>query len=126
MTIEEFLEWEDGQPLRHELIDGEIVAMTGARPGHIRMVRRLARRLEDHLLGVACEAFMNDLRVQVPRGDIYYPDIAIVCGDARPADDDAGIDEPTIIVEVLSPGTSERDLTLKRRDIFRSGALLLM
>ena len=45
MTLAEFLDWERGQPTRHELIDGEIVAMTGARAGHVGMVARLMERL---------------------------------------------------------------------------------
>jgi len=31
MTAEEYLEWEAKQELRHEYIDGEILAMTGVR-----------------------------------------------------------------------------------------------
>lgn len=113
MTLQEFLAWERAQPSRHEFIDGEIVAMTGARAGHVRMVGRLYARLRRRLQGSGCEAFMNDLKVTVGE-DSFYPDIVIACGEARPGDDDDRIEAPLIIVEVISPGTASRDATVKR------------
>ncbi|NER06149.1 MAG: Uma2 family endonuclease, partial [Okeania sp. SIO3C4] len=35
MTAEEYLEWEAKQEFRHEYIDGEILAMTGASLPHV-------------------------------------------------------------------------------------------
>lgn len=114
MTLAEFLEWERRQPTRHEFIDGEIVAMTGARAGHVRMVARLMERLRRHLRGSPCEAFANDLRIVVPLGDSYYPDILVVCGEARPDDEDDQVELATIAIEVSSPSTWRYDAQRKR------------
>lgn len=114
VTLAEFLDWEHRQPTRHELVDGEIVAMTGARVAHVRMVRRLMHRLVDHLRGSSCEAFANDLRIVVPLGDSYYPDILVICGDARPADDDNQVELATVTIEVSSPSTWRHDAQRKR------------
>jgi Uma2 family endonuclease len=114
LTLDEFREWESQQPSKHELIGGEIVAMTGAKARHVRVVGRLLERLRRHLRGRPCEALSNDLRVTVPLGDAFYPDIVIVCGDDRPGDDDDEVDSATVVVEVLSPSTAQIDDTRKR------------
>jgi Uma2 family endonuclease len=114
VTLAEYLDWERRQPTRHELIDGEIVAMTGARAGHVRMVGRLLERLRRHLRGSPCEAFANDMRIVVPLGDSYYPDIVVVCGEARPGDEADQIEAATVTVEVSSPSTWRHDAHRKR------------
>ncbi|WP_339384203.1 hypothetical protein [Microcoleus sp. LEGE 07076] len=38
MTAEEYLEWQAKQELRHEYIDGEILAMTGGSLPHIDLL----------------------------------------------------------------------------------------
>jgi Uma2 family endonuclease len=114
LTLGEFREWERQQPSRHELIGGEVVAMTGARARHVRVVGRLLERLRQHLRGSPCEAVSNDLRITVPLGDAYYPDVMVLCGDDRPGDDDDEVASATVVVEVISPSTAQIDDTRKR------------
>lgn len=113
-TLDEFRDWERRQPTRHELIAGEVVAMTGAKARHVRVVGRLLVRLVVHLRGSPCEALSNAIRIAVPLGDAYYPDIMVVCGDDRPGDDDDEIGSATVVVEVISPSTAQTDDTRKR------------
>lgn len=114
MVLADFLDWESRQPTRHELINGRIIAMAGARVGHVRMVRRLMERLATHLRGSPCEIFASKLRMVVPLGDSYYPDILVVCGDARPADEDDQVELATVSIEVSSPATWRHDAQRKR------------
>lgn len=114
LSLDEYRDWERQQPSRHELIAGEAVAMTGPRAGHVRMVGRLLERLRRHLRGSDCEAFSNDLRLVVPLGDAYYPDIVVICGEARPPDDEDEVAAATVVVEVISPSTAQIDDTRKR------------
>lgn len=51
LSLDEYRAWERRQPTRHELIVGEVVAMTDARAGHVRMVGRSLERLRRHLRG---------------------------------------------------------------------------
>ena len=44
LTISEFLEWENQQDTRHELLDGQIVAMTGG-TAHAGLIVSIAARL---------------------------------------------------------------------------------
>jgi Uma2 family endonuclease len=114
MTLDEFVAWEREQPTRHEFVDGEIVAMTGARARHVRMVARLVERLRLHLRGRPCEVLSNDMRVRTPRGDAFYPDLLVLCGEQRPGEDDDEVGDATVVIEVLSPSTAQLDDTRKR------------
>jgi len=49
LTAAEFLEWENQQDTRHELLDGQIVAMTGGTFAHARLIARLVTKLSNHL-----------------------------------------------------------------------------
>jgi Uma2 family endonuclease len=51
-TLDEFLDWEERQPERHEFVDGRIHAMAGGTRRHDRLSRQVANALED-ALGIA-------------------------------------------------------------------------
>lgn len=96
---------------KHEYLDGEVFAMTGASLKHNRIVSNLAGILYAQLRGRPCEALVADMRLQVRTTGLYtYPDLVVVCGEPRLAD--AHLDtllNPTLIVEVLSPSTEAID-----------------
>ncbi|MBA2321898.1 MAG: Uma2 family endonuclease [Deltaproteobacteria bacterium] len=93
---------------RHELVDGHILAMAGGSRLHSATCARVVRRL-DEALSPGCTVFQSDMRVHVSAsGAYFYPDAAVVCGAATGAGDQA-IDNPTVVVEVLSPSTSGYD-----------------
>jgi Uma2 family endonuclease len=71
------------------------------------------RILAAHLQGSPCRVFTTDVKVRVDAGEtaVYYPDIAVTC---RPFDLRAyWIDDPQIVIEVLSPSTMRTDLEEK-------------
>lgn len=112
-TTEEFLEWEERQPLRYEWVGGVVRAMTGGTIRHDRITRRIANALERRLRGSPCRVHGPNVRVVAPSGDVFYPDVFVRCG---PEDDRwKEVRDPVIVFEVLSPGTAEYDLTRKRR-----------
>lgn len=109
MTAEEYLEWEAKQELRHEYIDGEIIAMTGGTIPHAKIYLNFYRALYPHLRQRGCEPFVSDVKVQANKNSRYfYPDLVVTCH----ADDLKAkefIQHPTVIVEVLSPSTANYD-----------------
>ena len=109
-TPEQYLEQERQAEFRSEYIAGEIFAMAGASRRHNLITLNVASLLGAQI-GDSCEAYANDMRIQVkPTGMYTYPDIVIVCGERKFLD--AGEDtllNPTIIVEVLSPSTASYD-----------------
>lgn len=109
MTVEEYLEWEAQQELRHEYINGEVIAMTGGTLPHNDIALNLYTVLRPHLRQRGCHANVSDVQVKDVRNQRYfYPDIVITCHEA---DLNARnfIEHPTIIVEVLSPSTTAYD-----------------
>lgn len=112
-TIDEFLEWEERQPERHEFVDGQIHAMSGGSVRHDRLTRQVANALERALDGSSCTVHGPNVLVKTPSGVSAYPDALVRCG---PEDESAlRLDDPVAIFEVLSPGNVHYDLKRKRR-----------
>ena len=80
-TLEEFLAWEREQPQRHERVSGVIRMMTGGTIDHNRIALNVADALRQRLRDGDCEAFVNDVKVVTPAGDVMYPDVVVACGE---------------------------------------------
>jgi len=106
---------------RFELWGGEIVAMAPERVGHVRakalIWRAFASAVEAGRL--PCEAFVDGLAVVVDANTAYEPDVLVNCGSAIRDEDALVATAPVIVVEVLSPGSANRDKTLKVEGYFR-------
>jgi Uma2 family endonuclease len=110
MTVEEFLLWAEGKEGRWELHDGAPVAMAPERVAHNRNKLKAATALQDALgaAGLPCEVFTDGLAIRIDAQTTYEPDASIACGPPAPADA-VEIDNPVIVVEVLSPSTAAID-----------------
>ena len=114
MTLAEFLQWEERQPLRYEFDGTRPVAMTGGTFAHAAIQANLAYSLKGRLRGKPCRFIGNDLKIQVADGHIRYPDGMIVCS---PIDRTATVvRDPKIVFEVLSPSTSRTDRLVKAQE----------
>lgn len=109
ITIEEYLAWEPQQDLRYEYVNGEVFAMTGGTIPHNDIALNFYTALRPHLRAKGCRVNVSDVKVQVsPQSPYYYPDIVVSC-DSQDINARKFIQNPTIIGEVLSPGTSSKD-----------------
>jgi Uma2 family endonuclease len=111
-TLEEFLTWEREQPERYERVSGVMRMMTGGTIDHNRIALNVADAFRQRLRDGNCEAFVNDVKVVTPAGDVMYPDVVVACGDIPGKA--TVLDAPVVIVEVLSQSTAERDHGRKR------------
>lgn len=78
---------------------------------HNRITANLIREIDTLLLDGPCVTYNGDQRVKVTATGLYtYPDVMIVCGEARydSADPDTLLN-PTVLIEVLSPSTEAYD-----------------
>lgn len=103
---------------RYELIDGEIVMSPAPRPRHqyvvVELIVQLYAACPEHLR-VSTAPF----DVVLGKHDILEPDVLVLDPDDA---DDRGLNAaPLLVVEVLSPTTRRRDLTVKKRIYERSG-----
>ena len=122
ITHEEYLRREAESPVKHDFIDGvmverEIVAMAGGSPNHVRITPSITRMLGNALRGKPCRPFDSDTLVHVEEIDRdYYPDAGVACPPNYLSETVGVIDNPTVIVEVLSPSSEREDRGDKFRD----------
>jgi Uma2 family endonuclease len=116
MTVEEFLRWNSGDDRRHELVDGEIVAMNPPAAAHRTVVAKLAWRLGEALAPRKPCRVEVDAGLRIPnRGFSYYSaDLAVTCAPHRRGQQE--LEDPILVIEVLSPGTEGYDRKTKLPD----------
>lgn len=116
---DDYLAVERDSRIKHEFIDGNILAMAGGSLRHGALASRVSGALEA-ARREGCIAFQSDVRLRVlATGRATYPDASLVCGPVEkdPADPQgATITNPVLIVEVLSPSTEEDDRGGKWQD----------
>jgi Uma2 family endonuclease len=111
LTPEEYLTFERKATTKHEYVNGQIVAMSGASFAHNFITANTANQLYNQLMDSECRVATSDMRVKVTEIDSYfYPDVVVVCGEPRAEDDTFDtLLNPTLIVEILSPSTETYD-----------------
>ncbi len=113
-TVAGYLALEQRSVVKHEYVDGEIYAMSGASRRHNLLVGNLfGRAWQTSTAGHGCQVFGSDMKVRIEaRNSFYYPDVSACCdSDDR---NDLYITRPCFIVEVLSPSTASVDRREKR------------
>jgi Uma2 family endonuclease len=121
MSADAFLEWAEAQDEgRYQLIAGEILAMAPERAPHSH-VKRLAANALDAAIAQAklpCRAFVDGLGVKIDDTTVFEPDALVNCGE-RISWNSLIAPNPVIVVEVISPSSSRRDLAVKFTNYFR-------
>ncbi len=117
MSPLEFLEWERKQEFKHEYVNGEVLAMSGASFNHNRIATNIIIKAGSFLENKSCDIFGSDLRISVKWKDSYfYPDVTILCDE--PEFDGEKIKDtlknPTVIFEILSASTEDYDVGRKQ------------
>ncbi len=121
LTAETFVEWAMEQPSgRFELLDGEVVAMAPERAGHVRAKTDVLLAFHAALAahGIECEAFADGMAVRIDESTVYEPDASIRCGPKLP-NDAVLLDDPVVVVEVISPSSQSIDTGTKLAGCFR-------
>ena len=110
IRVEAYLEGETLTDIKHEYLDGEVVAMGGASARHGLVAGAFYGALLPHARRKGCQLFIADMKVRVEHTGqtyFYYPDLVLAC-----APDDRETyyrRSPCLLVEVLSPSTERID-----------------
>ena len=116
ITGTEYLAWETRQDIRHEFIDGAVVAMTGGSLSHNDLTVKLTLEIAPQVQPKGCRAHVADAKVFVnATGNYFDPDLAVSC-DRRDLDAQQALQFPCLIIEVLSPSTAAKDRGEKLRN----------
>lgn len=120
VTFAEYLAREEIAQFKSEFYRGEIFAMSGGSPRHSQIGGNVYAGLRSQLRGAPCHPYNSDLRIRVPaNGLTTYPDVSVVCGELQlDPEDRHAINNPSVIIEVLSKSTASYDRG-KKFDLYR-------
>lgn len=119
MSIEQYLSWSEGQEGRYELVDGVVYAQASERAAHAKMKLSIAMALYNSIRsrGLNCHALVDGMAVRVGKNTVFEPDAMVYCGAELPPDA-LLVENPIIVVEVLSPTTGRNDVLRKLAGYF--------
>ncbi len=116
----DYLKWQLEE--RIELIKGKIFRMSPApATKHQQYVGEIFRQISNHVHRSSCKAFVAPFDVRltpIQKADsdkihtVVQPDVCVVCDPAK-IDARGCIGAPDLIVEVLSPGNTDREMNEK-------------
>lgn len=119
-TYGQYYQWDDGE--RWELIDGVPYSMT---PAPVRRHQGISInvlvRIAEFLKGKPCKVYHAPFDVRLPEftgqedndvPTVVQPDLVVVC-DEEKLDDRGCRGAPDLVVEILSPSTSRKDIGVK-------------
>ena len=125
MSVPEFLDWAASQPQgRYELVEGQVIAMSPERALHnlTKLAVAMALREAVSRAGLDCTVYTDGMTVVIDENSAREPDALVECG--RPARrDDMIVENPLIVVEVVSPSSGQTDNTDKLVDYFSVPAI---
>lgn len=106
LGVEAYLAGEQRTEVKHEYLDGQIVAMGAASRAHGLLAGALYAALRPHARRKGCQLFVADMKVPINHDSgswFYCPDLLLAC---HPTDREAlYVRRPCLAVEVLSPST---------------------
>jgi Uma2 family endonuclease len=113
--VDDYLEMELQNEQRHEYINGEILAMTGGSVAHNLIALNLASALRQSLRGTPCRVYVIDVKLRIEAANcFFYPDVMVSCTEPGRLQDCYFVADAKLVIEVLSPGTLQRDREFKR------------
>lgn len=115
MTMEEYLAYDDGTDTRYELVDGVLVEMPVESQVNLNIAKYLMFELAKHF-SIALIAVATEIEVTGRRARCRVPDLLVHTEESRAALIGAkrailtrDLPPPALVVEVVSPGTENRD-----------------
>ncbi len=114
LTDKDYLRVEREAFEKSEFINGRVVAMAGASENHNVISSNAFGEIWTQTRKGDCRAFASDMRVKAKKGNYYYPDIVVVCGERKFEDSKKDILlNPQVIIEILSKSTKLKDRSEK-------------
>jgi Uma2 family endonuclease len=115
MTVDAFLEWDDGTDTRYELIDGHVVAMNPPMAPHAALLTTLGAALLARVPR-GCRVYTGGgARNFADNWNFRVPDVVVSCTRSEKN----WIESPVLVCEILSPSTARLDVTTKL-DFYRA------
>ena len=127
MTAVAFMAWQEAQTSgrRYELLDGIVHEMQSEQLVHARVKAKVHALLERQIAagGLACEAMPDGMAVKVDEHTVFEPDALVRCGPPLPGDT-LLIEDPMIVIEVVSPTSQRIDVLRKFTRYFLNPSII--
>lgn len=122
-TLEDYLALPED--VRVELIDGVFYDMAGPHAGHQAIAIQIAHQLMGYVEKNQgpCKPLISPLDVQLDKDDktVVQPDVIVVCDLKTMLKNGRVFGAPDFVIEILSPSTRKRDITLKLQKYTTAG-----
>lgn len=110
MSVRDFLNWEPGDGLRYELVDGEPRARAPAGTIHGFLQGRLAALINGHLdrSNRPCSLVVAPgvIPQMMSAHNVRVPDLGVTCSPLLPGQ--ATLPDPVLLIEILSPSNQAK------------------
>lgn len=108
LSREEYFALEQAEDRRYEYWAGRVFAMAGGSESHALIAMNIGAALVNALRGKPCRVYGADMKLHIRKHDRFvYPDAQVLC--ERGVRHRQYVENPVLIVEVLSPGTETED-----------------
>jgi len=108
-TVEQYLSLERYGKDKHEYHGGYVYAMAGCSQAHSQIAVNVVALLRTGVRGSRCRALNADIKVRQSPDDYVYTDAVVTCDPRDNAPHRDWIDDPTLVVEVLSSSTERHN-----------------
>ena len=109
LTEQDYLALERAAEFKSEFVDGKMYPRSDVTSRHSILTVHLGVVLMNQLQTLKYVVYNSDLRVRAAKSQSYvYPDLSVAANEDVSLDADI-LETPTVIVEVLSPSTSDYD-----------------
>ena len=119
LTVAQYFKAYEGTAGKYELVDGIVVNMAAERVQHVRAKGDAYNALRQAIkkAKLPCEVFMDGVSLRTGKQTVREPDVAVQRG--KKADPNSlTIEEPMVLVEVISPSSEFRDVHSKLVEYF--------
>lgn len=108
LAHEDYFALEQAEDQRYEYLAGEVFAMTGGSESHALIAMNTGVALANAVRDRRCRVYGADMKLFIPQYDQFcYPDVMLVCEQGLRHT--RYVENPLLIVEVLSPTTESYD-----------------
>ncbi len=120
LTVEEYLEFEKSSRIRHEYVDGTLLAMAGEKKRHNRIASKIMRLLADIAETKGCQVFIEGIKLRTRDTRYRYPDVIVTCEEDS---DEYLVFNPCALFEVISDSTEHTDTEAKVEEYLKLSSL---
>lgn len=127
VSYEEFMEIYEKSTLRMEYINGEIYLLASPTIGHQEILGRLYLNFNEYFQDKKCRVFLAPFDVHFHKKDfkepdVMQPDLLVACDlEGNVTEKGRYMGTPTLVVEILSESTRNKDLIDKLNTYMLSG-----